>query len=61
MAKHAQRTKIIVDGIDISDKVHRVNLTREPDYPDVVEITLFPDVLDIEDGTLIIAINTQED
>lgn len=57
MAKRAQRTRVLVGDIDISEQVYRVVVTREPDYPDVAEITLFPDSLTIdEDGVLVIQI-----
>lgn len=62
MAKRAQRTRVLVGDIDISEQVYRVNITREADYPDVAEIVLFPDSLAIDkDGVLVIAIVTEED
>lgn len=59
MPKHRQRTKVIVDGEDVSHLVQRVDIPRETDGADVATITFFTEPFQVDDdGTLIITIDS---
>lgn len=59
MAKHRQRTKVIVDGEDLSHLVSRVDIPRTPGEADMATITFFTEPLQVDDdGTVIITIDS---
>jgi hypothetical protein len=61
MAKHQQRTKVIVDDRDVSHLVQRVDIPREPGEANMATVTFFTEPLQVDDdGTLIIEIDTRE-
>jgi hypothetical protein len=56
MAIKTQRTRVMLDGEDISALVARCNLLRFPGEEQTVELTVFIDRLEIDDETLVIHI-----
>lgn len=61
MSKHQVRTKVVLDGRDISKHVLDANLPRTPGGAETVQLAMVVDRLEVEDdGTLIIHIDTGE-
>lgn len=59
MARHEQKTKVFIDGKDISALVFGATLRRNPNAINTVELDIAVDSLDVRpDGTLIIHIDT---
>lgn len=61
MAKHRPKTKVIINGIDVSSYVHFCNLPRHPSEVDTVDLSIDVSKLEVsEDGVLVIHIDTEE-
>lgn len=61
MAKRQQRTKVIVNGQDVSHFVQRVDISRGPDEADQATITFYTKPLQVdEEGNVTITIDTRE-
>ena len=61
MAKFAPKTRVIVNGVDVSTRVFSCNLPRNPGAVEVVELTIEVSKLELsEAGTLTIRIDTEE-
>lgn len=61
MAKRTQKTRVYVNGIDVSNEVLRLNLPRGTGGNAQVEVTFLVSELDVlADGTLTICISTED-
>lgn len=61
MPKRAPKTKVILNGYDISAWIFRCNLPRFPDAVETVELVMEIDQLSVEeDGTLVIEIDARD-
>jgi hypothetical protein len=61
VAKFASKTKVMINGLDVTPYVFKASLPRIPGAVEHVELTLQIDELEVEsDGTLVIHINTEE-
>lgn len=62
MAKFKPKTRVLLDGVDISGRVSQCSLPRFPDRVETVELVMEVDRLEVEaDGTLVIRIRTRDD
>lgn len=61
MAKFAPKTKVIINGQDVSAYIFRANLPRFPEAIETVELVMEVDKLEVqEDGTLVIRIEARD-
>lgn len=61
MAKRVQRTKVIVNGVDVSPFVMRVDVARGAGELETATVTFAGVDFDIKpDGTFVVDINTEE-
>lgn len=61
VAKYAQSTQVIINGVDVSPHVFRVDLPRVPGGTDSAIITMAVAALDVTpEGVLVVEIDTRE-
>lgn len=59
MTKYAHKTRVVINGQDVSPLIFRVNIPRDPGAVEVAELTIQTDHLEVDDdGTLVIHIET---
>ena len=60
MAKMAQMTKVIVNGVDVSSHVARVRIERLPRGANTAEVTFFVDKIETgKEGLMTITVETR--
>ena len=61
MPKYTQRTKVIINGEDVSPYVYSVNIPRLPGEVERVDLSIGIERLEVDaDGVLIVRVNTLE-
>ena len=61
MSKYAQRTRVVINGADVSGFVIKANLPRNPGEIEQVQLTMAVSKLSVDDaGVLVIQIDADE-
>lgn len=55
-----QKTRVMLSGVDMSDHVAEVNISRKPGFVDTADLTFFVERFAEEDGTLVIHLTAPE-
>lgn len=60
MAKMAQMTKVIINGVDVSNYVSKVTIERQPGWANTAEVTFFVDKIETDkEGLMTITVDTR--
>lgn len=61
MSKYVQKTRVMVNGKDVSDLVIRAKLDRDSKSIETVDLTMTVSKLDVDSGVLVVYVGSEDE